>query len=278
MYLFFVFIFIAIVVTLAAKQKSIRASLIGKQGERIVNNELSKLPEDYINLKDIILETEKGTSQIDHVVVSKYAIFTIETKHYRGQIYGSDYKEQWKQIIKTNVRYHRNWLKVYTYITKNTFYNPVKQAQGHVVAIKKFLDLYPKVPIVPIVVFTGDVLLNNVYSKSPVLYTEELLAEIAKYQEVWLTQSQVEQIAEALKDGDVSRQVSTRKHVRNIKRSITEKENKNVGLYCPKCGSPLYVRSGKYGPFYGCSNYPMCKYTTPIKKREVEDVEYEETI
>ena len=272
MYLFFVFIFIAGILILAAKQKSIRAALIGKKGERIVNNELSKLPEDYFILKDIILQTEKGTSQIDHIVVSKYAIFAIETKHYRGQIYGSDYKDEWKQIIKTDVRYPRHW-KIYTYITKNTFYNPVKQARGHVVAIKKCLKLYPKVPIVPIVVFTGDVYLNTVQTQSCVLYTEELLPEIAKYQEVWLTQSQVEQVVEALKDGDVSKQVSTRKHVKNIKRSIREKEEKEVGLYCPKCGSPLYARSGKYGLFYGCSNYPRCKYTTPVKRRELEDVE-----
>lgn len=28
---------------------------------------------------------------------------------------------------------------------------------------------------------------------------------------------------------------------------------------CPKCGKPLALRNGKYGPFLGCSGYPACK-------------------
>jgi hypothetical protein len=30
---------------------------------------------------------------------------------------------------------------------------------------------------------------------------------------------------------------------------------------CPKCGGKLVERTGKFGIFYGCSNYPRCKYT-----------------
>jgi len=35
---------------------------------------------------------------------------------------------------------------------------------------------------------------------------------------------------------------------------------------CPKCGGVLNKRSGKYGDFMGCSNYPRCKYTKNIDK------------
>ena len=31
------------------------------------------------------VQTGKGTTQIDHVVVSKYGVFAIETKNYRGE-------------------------------------------------------------------------------------------------------------------------------------------------------------------------------------------------
>ena len=47
-----------------------------------------------------------------------------------------------------------------------------------------------------------------------------------------------------------------------IKENITynaEKDN-----ICPKCGGILKERTGKYGKFYGCSNYPNCKYTQKI--------------
>lgn len=40
---------------------------------------------------------------------------------------------------------------------------------------------------------------------------------------------------------------------------------------CPKCKGMLKLRSGKFGQFYGCSNYPKCKYTEKVKfeKREI---------
>ena len=46
------------------------------------------------------------------------------------------------------------------------------------------------------------------------------------------------------------------KKVDNKKRVIDNK--------CPKCGSKLVKRNGKYGDFLGCSNYPECKYTREI--------------
>lgn len=30
---------------------------------------------------------------------------------------------------------------------------------------------------------------------------------------------------------------------------------------CPRCGSPLKLRSGRFGQFWGCTSYPDCKYT-----------------
>lgn len=33
---------------------------------------------------------------------------------------------------------------------------------------------------------------------------------------------------------------------------------------CPQCGAPLVERSGRFGAFIACSNYPKCKYSRPI--------------
>lgn len=30
---------------------------------------------------------------------------------------------------------------------------------------------------------------------------------------------------------------------------------------CPQCGSDLVIRNSKYGEFFGCSNYPHCRFT-----------------
>lgn len=38
-------------------------------------------------------------------------------------------------------------------------------------------------------------------------------------------------------------------------------------MKCPECGGRLKERKGKYGLFYGCSNFPKCKYTRTIRKK-----------
>jgi len=38
-----------------------------------------------------------------------------------------------------------------------------------------------------------------------------------------------------------------------------------TGEMCPKCGSELLRRKGRYGEFIACSNFPKCKYTTDLE-------------
>lgn len=33
------------------------------------------------------------------------------------------------------------------------------------------------------------------------------------------------------------------------------------GQVCPLCGGILYLRKGRYGKFYGCGNFPSCRFT-----------------
>ena len=35
-------------------------------------------------------------------------------------------------------------------------------------------------------------------------------------------------------------------------------------VLCPKCGAEMVKRKGKYGEFYGCSNYPTCRGTRKL--------------
>ncbi len=37
---------------------------------------------------------------------------------------------------------------------------------------------------------------------------------------------------------------------------------------CPECGGSLVIRWSKFGKFYGCSNFPKCKFTKPFQKNE----------
>ena len=39
---------------------------------------------------------------------------------------------------------------------------------------------------------------------------------------------------------------------------------------CPKCGSPLVDRMGRFGRFYACSKFPECKYTESIENKKTD--------
>ena len=233
----------------------------GKRGEMRVSSTLSQLPEEYVILNDLVFRTEKGTTQIDHVVVSKYGVFTIETKYYRGEIYGDDNRQEWTQIIVTEVTYAKKWWKTYTYVTKNHFYNPVKQSLGHAYTIKKLLSAVPYVKIVPIVVFAGDASLNDVNSKHHVVYEEDLLSVINEYKTTCLRDDDVQSVLSILEENNVREVVDDKEHVRNVRATVEEKNATISSGICPKCGGRLKKRNGRYGSFYGCSNYPKCKFT-----------------
>lgn len=105
------------------------ASIKGWMGEKTVTRGLSQLdPSLYRSFHDFYLPRPDGmgTTQIDHAIVSPYGIFVIETKNYKGWIFGSEKQRQWTQQI---------------YRNKNRFQNPLHQNQLHIRAMMKFLAL-----------------------------------------------------------------------------------------------------------------------------------------
>ena len=234
----------------------------GKRGAAYIHSVLMQLSDEYTIIDDVILPTEHGTTQIDHVVVSKYGIIAIETKNYRGEIYGDDNRKEWTQMIITNVNFRRKWWKTYTYVTKNHFYNPVKQSIGHAMQIKNMMTNYPHVPVTPVVVFAGSAVLKGVNSKHAVIYDYELLDFISQKRNVYLNDSDVSEVLQLFQRRNMRTLVDDRTHVKNIKQAVKQTQATiNAGI-CPKCGGQLLKRNGKYGSFYGCSNYPNCKFTT----------------
>ncbi len=119
-----------------------RKSIFRKNlGEAKVANAISKNhPKPFHLFNNITLKTKNGTTQIDHILVSPYGIFIIETKHYSHWIFGSPEQEVWTQVH---------------FKMKNRFLNPLKQNQGHLNTLKKLFKL-PNDKFHNIVVFTGD--------------------------------------------------------------------------------------------------------------------------
>ena len=101
--------------------------IVGWFGEYWTKQALNKLPKDkYKILNDIFISTDSGTHQIDHIIVSKYGVFSIETKQYNGYITGNKYDKNW-------VRHAGNKKYYYT--------NPIRQNYGHVKALSELLKI-----------------------------------------------------------------------------------------------------------------------------------------
>ena len=87
-----VLLFVVMSIAYSAFEPEIKGSI----GEKKAAAVLSGLPQQqYRLLNDVMLQTAYGTTQIDHIVVSVYGIFVIETKNYKGWITGSEYGEHW---------------------------------------------------------------------------------------------------------------------------------------------------------------------------------------
>ena len=182
-----------------------------------IHDILMQLPDEYHVMDDVMLKTTNGTTQIDHIVVSKYGIFAIETKNYRGEIYGNDNSQEWKQIIVTKVTYPKKPWKTYTYVTKNQFYNPVKQAVGHMYRIKDNLKEWPYLKVIPIVVFTGNADISKVSSQNHVIYDNSLLSTIQAYQTSYITDADVNDVVARLSSKNIRQIVDNKTHVHNVK-------------------------------------------------------------
>ena len=81
---------VVVVVYLLARLLPSQAEYRGKRGEQRVFSILKRLPDEYYIWNDIVLQRNGYSVQIDHVVISPYGIFVIETKAIKGKIRGTE--------------------------------------------------------------------------------------------------------------------------------------------------------------------------------------------
>ena len=243
-----VMIFIAIVVLLVLILRL--PKIKGIIGELYVAAFLKILPKDKYTVINNLLFTWNGHStQIDHIVVSIYGIFVIETKFYKGLIYGGENSEYWLQNI---------------YGNKHQFRNPILQNQGHIRALKHLLHEYENIRFISIIAFSSRATLH-VKTESTVIHFYQLYRTIRKNKNKVITEEQVRQIHSLLIANKTKKRIAKRKHIASVKRNTIRQRNAVSNGYCPRCGGKLILRKGRYGKFYGCSNYPKCKYALKYK-------------
>ena len=197
---FIIILFEPIMVYIIKKDK---ATIKGNSGEKYVAKELSRLNQkEYIVLNDLLLVDEEGyTTQIDHVVVSIFGIFVVETKNYKGLIYGSDKQKNWTQNI---------------YGNKSYFYNPIRQNYRHVKVIEYTLGCSNKI-IKPVIVFSDDATLT-VNSRNIVVNICELYDAIYYTDIQIMSEEEMIEYAQLLKQKNINTSQNMKNHINALKR------------------------------------------------------------
>jgi len=183
----------------------------GVMGEFVVNvtAKIFLDKKKYHLLKNITLPTEGGTTQIDHIIISKCGIFVIETKNMKGWIFGGEHQKSWTQKIFKHT---------------NKFQNPLHQNYKHVKTLGSLLELNSE-QIFSLIVFVGD---SEFKTKMPenVTYGKSYIRYIKSKKQPLLTESDVTTIVQKIETGCLLQSFKTnREHVKHVKQIV---KNKNA--------------------------------------------------
>lgn len=199
----------------------------------------------YRRFHDVIIPAKNGTSQIDHILVSPYGLFIVETKNKKGWIFGSGDQPNWTQSI---------------YGKKYSFQNPLRQAFRQKKVLSEYLELHESV-IHTVIFFVGDCefktsLPDNVINSRLGKYVKQFKDHVLKPEEI-------NRIVEKLDKHVSESSLTTREHIRSLR------ERHSSSTVCPKCGSNLVERTARNGPnagskFFGCEKYPRCRFTKNV--------------
>ena len=220
----------------------------GLFGEFFVNV-LAKFSLDksrYHLIKNVTIPTEDGTTQIDHIIVSPYGIFVVETKNLKGWIFGSENQPMWTQ-------------KIFKHLNK--FQNPLRQNYKHIRTLESALNIGLD-NFFSVIVFIGDSTFKTPMPDN-VTYGLGYIRYIKSKTNNVLDNEQVNEIVQKIEQGRLQSSLKTNiAHARHVKSIVNDKQN----YKCPRCGSQLVLREVKKGPnrgetFFGCVNFPRCRYT-----------------
>lgn len=221
------------------------SKLRGYYGEYWVKKELKKLnKEDYKIINNLMVERDGKTVQIDHIILSKYGIFVIETKNYYGLIIGNKYKEKWIQYLGKN---------------KYFFHNPIYQNFGHIKCLSQKYGIEQN-KFISIICFSNQTKLKISNIEKEVIKLDYLIKTVKSYDKILLDDN-IEFLFQNILNDNINDKKIRKEHIKKINNNITNKKNLSNKMICPKCGKNLLKRNGNYGSFIGCENYPKCNYT-----------------
>ena len=234
----------------------------GAEGERGIEKKLERanlFGYQGVCLKNLYVPLAKGgTTEIDLVYLTGRGIFVIESKNYSGRILGDEQEGQW------SVGYYagRTWYgrKKFRHYR---LYNPIWQNKTHIRALRRYLKT--DAPIFSFVVFSDDAELKKIRWDSEDVTVCSARRFLREFKRTWrqnppiLQKQEFNELHSALAPLTRAGTLTKLEH-------IGQQEQKLHSCVCPICGGRLVMRPAQKGPlagsrFYGCENYPHCRYT-----------------
>lgn len=216
--------------TAAPKQVAVRK---GENGEYKIDIQLDQLPKDYRYLSDLLIKNPKaksGYSQIDHVVLTPYGIFVIETKNYQGTIYGGKDRKTWSVNGKFKMM------------------NPFVQNYGHIKALSSLINQKYEEFFVSFVSFTKrstfkvDLDYRKIQSNELIVYDIELSEFIHRkvsvlkiqHKEPLLSEREISVIYDVFLNADIKDPAIRRAHEQALKADTTDTPTQASCSICNK--------------------------------------------
>lgn len=198
----------------------------------------------YFPLHNVTLATPDGSTQIDHVVVSRFGIFAIETKNMQGWIFGSERQAEWTQKI-----YKRTF----------RFQNPLRQNYKHTKALEATLQVPPG-SVHSVIVFVGGSTFKTDMPAN-VTYGGGCTQFILSFTHPMFDDQQVKDLLLDLRAGRLEPTRAT--HVAHVQH-LQHRHDPDAPRKCPACGSAMALRATRSGAnagrqFWGCSTFPKCR-------------------
>lgn len=217
---------------------------------------------------------EEETTEIDVLMIHAKGLFVFESKNYSGWIFGSENQKNWYQTLPQGKgRSH-----------KESFYNPIMQNRTHIKHLKALVG--EDIPVHSIIVFSERCTLKKVEVKSDDIRVikrdkvyDTAAAICAKTETAVLSNAQISEIYDKLYPYTQVSEAAKVQHIQNIEKKqpcveilpVEERITTEQEKLCPRCNSVLVLRTVAKGEnagsqFYGCSNFPKCRYMEKLNK------------
>ena len=173
-------------------------------GEREVADTLARelSYKDYFIFNNLIVPSEnRGSTQIDHIVVSRFGIFVVESKDMKGWIFGDKDAPQWTQSLSGGQK-------------KFQFQNPIRQNYAHIMALKAMVPFAADY-FYSIVVFSGQSEIKT-FPIENVVHLDQLIGYIKKYTEARLSENEIQLIIGKLSFACQTVDITPSEHVANL--------------------------------------------------------------